>query len=187
MTSALGLLSSGVAETYIGDFAKATLGRAPQLLRARSNGHGGSWMVTISHRPKAKSPHLQGLGRDMRHDVAGNPLDLTSLVTDSPKEEALTPCPYVAGQQLRTLLRRPDADAGTELGRIPLHERSKYLGQDPFRLSPFVGDKGPHRNESVRKVIAGPALFLQLLAQDRRIYRKLLWSGVIRRREPAIG
>ena len=92
----------------------------------------------------------------------GNPHNLMSFVTHG---NLLTPCPHVARRQLRAVLCRSDTDAATKLGRIPLHERSKYLGPDPFRLSPFVGDKGPHCHQSVRKVIPGPPLSLNLLAR----------------------
>src|ERR1700733_3377044 len=107
---------------------------------------------------------MPGSGRNTRHYVVSNPLNLMSLITDGPKEDLLTSCPNIAGEQFRTMLGRSDADAPTKLGGIPLHERSEDLGQDPLRLSPFVGDKGPHGYQSMRKVVAGPSLSLTLLA-----------------------
>jgi hypothetical protein len=110
-----------------------------------------------------------------------------SFVTHGPKEDPLTPCPHIARQQLRAVLWRSHADAAKKLGHIPLHERSEYLGQDPFRLSPFLSDKGSHRHQRVWKVIPGPPLSLKLLAQDGRVGRKLLRGGVVGRGQPAVG
>jgi len=79
----------------------------------------------------------------MRHDPVGNPLNLMSLVTHGLKEDLLTPCPHIAGQQLCAVLCRSDADAAPKLGGLTLHERSKYLGQDPRYGAARIGDDSP--------------------------------------------
>lgn len=74
------------------------------------------------------------LATDPWHDLGCDQLNLAALVTHWPEVDSLAACAGIAGQQLRALVHRADADPAAKLRRVPFDQRTYNLGQDPFRI-----------------------------------------------------
>jgi hypothetical protein len=68
------------------------------------------------------------------HDLGCDQLNLAALVTYWPEVDSLAACAGIAGQQLRALVHRADADPAAKLRRVLFDQRTYNLGQDPFRI-----------------------------------------------------
>lgn len=82
-------------------------------------------MLAVRHR---------GLAADLWHDLAGDQFNLAALVTYWPEVDSLAACPRIAGQQLRALVHRADADPAANLRRVFFDQGTDNLRQDPFRV-----------------------------------------------------
>lgn len=71
---------------------------------------------------------------DPWHDLGCDQLNLAALVTYWPEVDSLAACAGIAGQQLRALVHRADADPAAKLRRVLFDQRTYNLGQDPFRI-----------------------------------------------------
>src|SRR6478672_1660046 len=73
---------------------------------------------------------------DVRSDMGRQQLDLTPLVANWPEMHPPASRLRVAGQELRALLGRTDADLPAEFRRVALQKRCKDLVQNSFLLRP---------------------------------------------------
>ena len=74
------------------------------------------------------------LAADPWQDLGCDQLNLAALVTYWPEVDSLAACAGVAGQQLRALVHRADADPAAKLSRVLFDQRTDNLGQDPFGI-----------------------------------------------------
>src|SRR5262245_26693464 len=79
------------------------------IARMRAKRSRERWAFAVRHR---------GLAADLWHDLAGDQLNLAALVTDRPEVDSLAACARIAGQQLRALLHRADADPAAKVRRV---------------------------------------------------------------------
>ena len=71
---------------------------------------------------------------DPWHDLGCDQLNLAALVTYWPEVDSLAACVGIAGQQLRALVHRADADPAAKLRRVLFDQWTDNLGQNPFRI-----------------------------------------------------